>query len=86
MEKSQQKSEFAEWLLHPVTQRLQAEALARREEIKDLWARAGVSGLEHYETAVRNAKAIGQCETFLWLVELKVEDLYEELEHVSSPG
>lgn len=79
-EQSLQESEFHGWLQHPTTQRLRALIRERKEALKEQWASGQFTDLSQYGAAILNAKAIGECQTLDWLLELEFTHLYEEME------
>lgn len=80
-----EEQEFKDWLLHPMTKRLKEAASRRKEELKDQWASGSFTAMEHFGTAILNAKAIGRVQELSWLEELEFTDLFEEMENGLRP-
>lgn len=76
--KTPQEEEFAEWLLHPVTKRLRAQALREYEALKDDWAEGKFSSDNQFLMAQYSANAIGKCEVLYKIADLKFEDTENE--------
>lgn len=75
---SKEQHDFNEWMLHPVTKRLLSAVSRQQERLKESWASGAYTDLSQFGTAILNAKAIGKYEAFSWVVELEVQDLFNE--------
>lgn len=73
--KTPEEEEFADWLLHPVTKRLRAQARREYEGLKDDWAEGKFSSDNQFLMAQYSANAIGKCEVLYKISDLKFEDL-----------
>ena len=70
---------FADWKEHPVTEALLEAVKLKRQRLHERWEAGQFTDQGQFGTAILNAKAIGQCEEILFLLELDVETLNMEL-------
>lgn len=70
------QSEFDEWLVHPVTRALMAGAKSAVEEAKHEWSMGVFTVADSaQETAHRNARALGQIQQLMDLINLTLGDI-----------
>jgi len=77
------KTEFAEWLEHPVTKLVRGVLRERIEEIKDDWLSGVFTAENEFGTKFLNGQANGAAKALQQVLELSEEDINGE-ENVSS--
>ena len=81
-----ERAEWEGWLAHPISQQLLNKVLAGwEEELKEEWSRGRFTELQQYATAIKNAKAIGSCETINRIRTLNYEFFCAELGYEYEP-
>lgn len=66
-------SEFAEWLLHPVTKEMRATMAADLQRLKDGWATGGYAKDPLHDAYIR-----GQCVILQQFIDLEHSDIESE--------
>ena len=69
------EEEFLAWKDDRVTQVVLAHFHAKREELKDEWARGGMTGPSWDETRIRNVTALGAVSVIVELLEIDFHQL-----------
>jgi hypothetical protein len=71
---------LADWVQHPVTDEILRALKVRRQSLHNRWERGDFTYPTSEAMALLNAKALGQLEEIVWLLEIDLDKLKGELE------
>ncbi len=71
------KEEWEAWRSNPITKAFLRFLAGLREGHKERWANGEFTHQEHFGTAIANARAIGEADMLLRIIELEYEDIKE---------
>jgi hypothetical protein len=78
-----ERESFQSWLHHPQTIQLLEILQKWREEEKEKWASGALTTPDHFATAVKEAEAIGRCQTCNDILTMEYEGFIRELGYES---